>query len=205
MSAPSPRPRSAETRAALIDAAARVFVERGYHGATVREIAQLAGYTSPVLYYHFAGKEELYEEVIRAAFDQFESLVSEGLERESDPVARLHAIAAAQLRFGHEDPIRLRLLYGELFRPRAALPDPRFQELRHWATARIEDVLHDGVRAGRFAIGDVALARRIFVALVGGLLVEQARDPAVRVLDDSLAGMAVQTFLHGISRPGARA
>jgi AcrR family transcriptional regulator len=203
VAAPLRRPRSSETRAALIDAAARVFVERGFHGATVREIAQSAGYTNPVLYYHFAGKEELYEAVIRAAFERFQSLVSEALESEREPLARLHAIAEAQLRFGRDDPVRLRLLYAELFRPRAADPDPDlgFQELRNWMNARIEAVLRDGVGAGVLEVEDGALARRIFVALLGGLLVEQARDPKVRILDASLARTAVETFLHGISSP----
>lgn len=200
MVSPARRSSSLDTRAALLDAAARVFVDRGFHGATVREIAGRAGYTNPVLYYHFGGKEELYDALIRAAFERFEALLSGALASASEPLGRLRAIALAYLRFGHDDPVRLRMLYAEFFRPRGGGPDAGFDELRAWATAQIEAVLREGVRAGAFRIANVALARRIFVALLGGLLVEQARDPQVRILDESLAETVVQTFLHGIAR-----
>jgi AcrR family transcriptional regulator len=197
------RSRSLETRSSLIDAAAHVFVERGFHGATVRQIAERAGFTNPVLYYHFGGKTELYEAVIRTAFARFETLLGAALEPARDPLDCLHAIAAAYLRFGIEEPVLLRILFAELFRPRSGDPDLGFEELRAWIVSRIEGVLRAGVRSGAFAVRDVALARRIFLALLGGLLVEQAREPAIRVLDESLARTAVQTFLHGISSPEA--
>jgi AcrR family transcriptional regulator len=199
------KPSSLETRATLLDAAARVFVERGFHGAAVREIAREAGFTNPVLYYHFGGKEELYDAVIRIAFEQFETLLRDALEAEREPLGRLRAIADAYLRFGREDPIRLRLLYAELFRPRSADPDRGREGLRTWAVGQIETVLRDADRSGVLPLPDVGVARRIFVALLGGLLVEQARDPEIDLLDESLADTAVQAFLRGISSVGAPA
>jgi AcrR family transcriptional regulator len=204
MAAPRRAPRrtgSHETRAALLDAAARVFVERGLHGATVREIAGRAGFTNPVLYYHFGGKEELYDAVIRTAFERFRTLLSEALEREAkaEPLARLRAIITAYLRFGRDDPVQLRTLYAEFFRPRTPQPDPRFDEIRGWAIEHIEAVLREGARTGVLPATDVALARRMFVALLGGLLVEQARDPKLRVLDEGLVDTVIGFFLHGVA------
>lgn len=199
MAIPPRRAGAEHTRAALLEAAARVFVERGLHGATVREIAGRAGFTNPVLYYHFGGKEELYDAVIRSAFERFRTLLGQALESGSDrgPLSRLRAIAMAYLRFGQDDPVQLRTLYAEFFRPRGA-PDPRFDEIRSWAVSQIETVLRDGARAGVLPVSDVGLARRIFVALLGGLLVEQARDPRVPLLEESLAESVVQFFLHGV-------
>jgi AcrR family transcriptional regulator len=48
------------TRERLLSAAAKVFARRGYHGATVDEIASEAGFTIGALYSNFAGKEELF-------------------------------------------------------------------------------------------------------------------------------------------------
>src|SRR5829696_10064447 len=48
------------TREALLAAAAKVFARRGYHRATVEEIASEAGFTIGALYSNFAGKEELF-------------------------------------------------------------------------------------------------------------------------------------------------
>jgi len=190
--------RSVETRRALIEAAAQVFVERGFYGATVREIAGRAGFTNPVLYYHFGCKEELYDAVIRSGFERFRELIGEALDLEADPIDQLRGIASAYVRFAREDPVRLRALFAELFRPRRSDPDFGFDEMRAWATAHIESTLQRGVQSGGIAIADVARARRIFVALLGGLMIEQARDPRVIVLDPALADTVVDVFLAGV-------
>jgi AcrR family transcriptional regulator len=48
------------TRGRIVEAAAKVFARRGYHRATVDEIASEAGFTVGALYSNFAGKEELF-------------------------------------------------------------------------------------------------------------------------------------------------
>ena len=50
----------AETRAALMHAARDVFGRRGYHGASLEEIAAEAGFSTGALYYNFASKEVLF-------------------------------------------------------------------------------------------------------------------------------------------------
>ena len=52
--------RRAATRTELLDAAARVFARRGFHGASVDEVAAEAGYTSGAVYSHFDGKDDLF-------------------------------------------------------------------------------------------------------------------------------------------------
>ena len=48
------------TRAALIDAAARVFARKGFAAASLDEIAEAAGYTRGAVHHHFASKEEMF-------------------------------------------------------------------------------------------------------------------------------------------------
>jgi AcrR family transcriptional regulator len=54
----------ARTREALLEAAATVFGNKGYTGASVEEIADLAGFSIGALYSNFAGKEELFLELM---------------------------------------------------------------------------------------------------------------------------------------------
>jgi len=54
------REKQERTRADLIDAAARVFARRGFHAATIEEIAEEAGYTHGAVYGNFSGKDELF-------------------------------------------------------------------------------------------------------------------------------------------------
>jgi AcrR family transcriptional regulator len=56
----------ASTRDRIVDAALRLFSERGTTGVSVREVADAAGVTVPGLYYHFASKADLIREVYRA-------------------------------------------------------------------------------------------------------------------------------------------
>ena len=52
--------RRAQTRAKLLKAAGAIFARRGYHEATLDEIAERAGLSKGALYYNFASKEDLF-------------------------------------------------------------------------------------------------------------------------------------------------
>jgi AcrR family transcriptional regulator len=54
------------TRDRIVEAALRLFAERGTTAVSMRELADAAGVTVPGLYYHFASKAELIREVYRA-------------------------------------------------------------------------------------------------------------------------------------------
>ena len=57
--------KSEETRERLLDAAAKVFRDKGYAGARLADIAERAGMHTPGVYYYFPSKEDLVEEVLR--------------------------------------------------------------------------------------------------------------------------------------------
>ena len=55
----------------IIDAAARMFAERGYHGTTTQAIADVLGMRQASLYYYFPSKEAALEEVCARGTDGF--------------------------------------------------------------------------------------------------------------------------------------
>jgi AcrR family transcriptional regulator len=55
---------SEERRAAIMEAAIRLFSERGFRGTTTRALAEAVGVTEPVLYEHFKSKRELFEAIV---------------------------------------------------------------------------------------------------------------------------------------------
>lgn len=59
------------TKLKLIEAAARVFAERGFQKASTREICRLAEANVAAVNYHFGGKAELYREVFRRSLRDF--------------------------------------------------------------------------------------------------------------------------------------
>ena len=65
---------ASERRAALVDAALRVFSSGSYSGATTAEIAREAGVSEPILYRHFASKKELYFACLDEAWNRLENM-----------------------------------------------------------------------------------------------------------------------------------
>jgi len=62
-----------ETRARLLDAAARLFAERGYARVTVRDICKKARANVAAVNYHFGGKDGLYRAVMRHAMETMQA------------------------------------------------------------------------------------------------------------------------------------
>ena len=60
------RMRGEERYAAIVRCAIRLFAEKGFRGATTRELASALGVTEPVLYRHFPTKRDLYNAIIEA-------------------------------------------------------------------------------------------------------------------------------------------
>jgi len=58
------------TRAQLLAAAARVFARKGFAGASLEEIAEVAGYSTGAVYYNFANKEQLFLELMRTGWSR---------------------------------------------------------------------------------------------------------------------------------------
>ena len=67
---------AAKTRQSLIDAALKLFGQRGYSGTTLRLIAKEAGCSRGPIYWHFANKEELFEEILAYSQAPLEQLVA---------------------------------------------------------------------------------------------------------------------------------
>jgi hypothetical protein len=62
----------------------------------------------------------------------------------------------------------------------------------------LEELLASGIRAGELPAADVAEARRLFMGLLNGLLVDQAREPESPLLDERLPDRVVAAFLDGM-------
>lgn len=83
--------KQARTRAELIDAAARVFAQRGYNGASVEEIAEQAGYSHGAVYSNFEGKADLFLAV-------FEDYMAERVRELAETQAALPPDAPLEVR-----------------------------------------------------------------------------------------------------------
>jgi AcrR family transcriptional regulator len=136
----------ADTREALLDAAAEVFAQRGFNAATVREICERAGANIAAVNYHFGDKEQLYTEVLkhalRAAHEKYPP--SLGLPDTAAPEAKLRAfVESFLLRIFDEGRHSWhgKLMSREMIEPTAALDSLVEEEIRP-----MSDALHAIVR-----------------------------------------------------------
>jgi AcrR family transcriptional regulator len=66
-------------RERILEQAALLFVEHGYHGLSMREIAEAVGVSKAGLYYHFADKEQLFVAVLNRCMDTLEAALAAAL------------------------------------------------------------------------------------------------------------------------------
>lgn len=92
----------------LLDAAEAVFLDKGFGGAPVEEIARKAGVALATLYKSFPSKEDAYRRVLLRRIDQFHAWIRER-SAEGTPVERLEAIVRGSLAYfeRHEAAFRL--------------------------------------------------------------------------------------------------
>ncbi|MEI6128397.1 MAG: TetR/AcrR family transcriptional regulator [Pseudomonadota bacterium] len=76
----------------IIEAAIEVFFEKGFDAASMREIAEKAGLTKPMIYYHFKNKEALYVALLEENLALFCRGLESLLTSDSDPMMTLSAI-----------------------------------------------------------------------------------------------------------------
>lgn len=97
MPAAQPRIRQDNRRQPLLDAAAAIFRERGFHASSMRDIARAAGMLPGSVYYHFDSKEALLVAVYGEGVCRISAAVDAAVARSTGANARLRAACRAHL------------------------------------------------------------------------------------------------------------
>ena len=90
-------PRADNRLPLLLDEAARLFGERGFHGTTIRDVVRGVDMLPGSLYYHFAAKEDLLAAVYAEGVKRISQRVQAAIARRTDPWQRLTAACVAPL------------------------------------------------------------------------------------------------------------
>lgn len=107
---PSRMPRD-ERRAQLLTSALEVFVNHGYHGAAMDEIAETARVSKPVLYQHFPSKRELYLALLDSHLEALTTMLLDALNSTTDNKLRVQATMKAYFHFMAKDDQAHRLVF----------------------------------------------------------------------------------------------
>ncbi len=100
-------------RERILEAATRVFAERGYDGTSFGDIAKVAGITRPVVYDHFKHKEELHLLLLERERDRILEHVKVQLVGDDTPEQRVHRALDAYFAYVETHPYAWRMLFRE--------------------------------------------------------------------------------------------
>lgn len=73
------------TKRAVLDAAERLFADRGYEGTSIRDISAASGVSQPLIQHHFGSKDVLYGSVLRRAIEDYKAQSPEAAWATDEP------------------------------------------------------------------------------------------------------------------------
>lgn len=164
------------TRELLLDAAIEVFADKGYHGASLDDVADAAGFTKGAVYSNFTRKSDLFRALLEREAGRYDQALTQTVSKV--PLELLPDVAAELLAAPEADQETQTLLVEFWL---AAVRDPSLRASLLNTTDLVGQAFEDkfeesGAEPG-FDGRDLAV---LFDALVTGLLMNRALDPEGR-------------------------
>jgi AcrR family transcriptional regulator len=191
----------ANTRERLLAAARSVFASRGFHGASVEEIASKAGFSTGALYSNFDGKEDLFLVLMEREIDEHAREISEAVRERASVAERARGGARQWMTMIEREP-ELLLLFMEFWaygvrdahiRPKVAA---QFAHMREVLT----ELVADGVREFDLELDIPADQLAIAIdALADGIARQKLADPDA--VPDELMGRVLSLLFSAATRP----
>ena len=192
--------RSARTRNALLESAARGLSRYGYGNLVLERVASDAGYTRGALYHQFKDKEDLALAVIGWVNDSWIREVGDPAAQEPSPVAELIALARGHAVFCRRDIARVAMALRVEFSGQDEPVGRELERVTETAIKRITRLIQAGRRDGSIPPGPPArmVALAVYGALEGTVIALSGQAPH----DELMAERAVRGVL-GLDPAGA--
>jgi len=197
--------KGADKRRLIVDAAIKVFADKGYHESRISDIAQHAEIAYGLVYHYFKNKEEILDTIFRERWggfiDAVQSIADDGRSVEE----KLLSIAAVTLTAYRRRPEWVKILVFEIQRTQR-FADPDRVELVGQIFGLITRILREGQERGELRADlDPALACSIFVGGLDIVVTNRVLD-LVKIEGDEnahyvkVARTVVDLFLNGMAR-----
>jgi TetR/AcrR family fatty acid metabolism transcriptional regulator len=108
--------RQADRRRQILEAAVKVFAEKGFHASRVGDIAEEAGIAYGLVYHYFESKEDLLETIFRTTWIEMLARIGEVEEAQVPASEAVRQVSALILRTWRRDPDLVRVLVREVTR-----------------------------------------------------------------------------------------
>lgn len=135
-------------RERLLETAIGMFAQKGYAGTSVREIAEQAGVSKPVLYYYFKSKEGLFLAILEMAENLQKQLLSEVLESQGNVLDRLLMLYRRVYAEVEAHRSLYKMIHGLIFGPPQGTPDYDFTRYHRHMIDAIRKIYDTGISGG---------------------------------------------------------
>ncbi|GIH92667.1 TetR/AcrR family transcriptional regulator [Planobispora siamensis] len=122
-------------RTEILDAAARLFAARGFHGVSIEDIGAAVGTSGPALYRHFSGKEALLAEMLLDVSERLHASAADRVTAASDAEQALDALLNGQIEFALGHPALITVHDREL----GNVPEPARRQIRRLQRLYVEE------------------------------------------------------------------
>ncbi len=195
----TPERRRQQTREHLLAAAAEVFAQRGFHGASLDEVAAVAGFTKGAVYSNFKNKEDLFLALFEANYEREMQALRATLEHSESPPEDRISDFVTLIRDQTRRSGNMGLLYQEFWLYAARNPAAR-EELRRideeGVQALAEIIAAERARQGIEPLESAVQAARIVETLFRGIAQLRVLQPDVA--DDEFVEAAIAFVARGL-------
>jgi TetR/AcrR family acrAB operon transcriptional repressor len=194
-----------QTKQDVLNAALKVFSEKGYAAATLNEIAERAGVTRGAIYWHFEHKAELYGMLIEQAGSISAQVVQAAAGEGGELPEILERVFVRLLQAVEDDPSLRATLEVELFKT-AEITELSAIQRKHLAAGErlienIAGVMRSGIQQGYLRDNlDPVMMARAFVGLQNGLIRMWLMAPGSFSLKEQARSLAA-IYLNGVRTP----
>lgn len=185
--------RSARSRGALLESAARGLSRHGYGNLILEQVASEAGYTRGALYHQFEDKEDLALAVLEWVNENWMREVGTPAKQEPAPVAELIALARGHAVFCRRDVARVVMALRVEFSGQDHPVGREIERISQAGVTRVARLIRAGRRDGSISPGPpaTAVALAFWGALEGAVITLSGQEP----YDELLAARAVAGVL----------
>ena len=188
-----------ERRKQLLAVAVDVFAEKGFHAASMNDVAEAAGVTKPVLYQHFTSKSDLFIELLDEIGNDLRETIAKATSNADGPRQQIEDGFRAYFVFASQKTSSFTVLFGS-----GARRDPEFSSFAQSVESSIAQTISELI----VVEGHPAEYRLLLADAIVGMTESATRHwlasgcvPDVETLTEQIAGL-VWSGLRGIRNPG---
>jgi AcrR family transcriptional regulator len=191
---------SAAGKALILENAQRLFSVHGYHGASIRDIAQACDLSNAALYYHFGSKQNLYFEVLKAHVSTVARCLEEAGSGQGTCRERVSRAASAYARLILEYQGEILILLRDMAHFDVDEIQPLLPDLSHRAPSVIAGILDEGIEQGEISAVDTQRVGALLLGMVSALAVPHLQEPATERSLEKDVDLAVNVMFEGIKQ-----